>query len=110
MFGDEACEGRAENVINLIRIRPDLDNSHVGAARNHKELFHSDQQHIVEHLSRPSLNYLIYQAIINKRSCAVRLIRALFLDAEPVPLSRRPVMAGGGAGRASSGRLPRHAG
>ena len=28
------------------------------------EFFHSDQEHVIEHLSRPSMNYLIYQATI----------------------------------------------
>jgi len=28
------------------------------------EFFHSDQEHVIEHISRPSLNYLVYQVTI----------------------------------------------
>jgi len=28
------------------------------------QFFHSDEEHVIEHLSRPSMNYLVYQVTI----------------------------------------------
>jgi hypothetical protein len=28
------------------------------------EFFHSDQEHVIEHISRPSMNYLVYQVTV----------------------------------------------